>query len=114
MTYNDSLLPEAPTSVPLQAAPTGAPCAPRTSTALSPREAEALELIARGFSYADIARLQLVSVNTVCARIKSIYSKLGVHSKTQAVYEAASSGLLPRERPLPALASKLGALRPVN
>lgn len=72
---------------------------PRAGTALSPRELEALELVARGFSYADIARLQWVSVHTVCSRIKSIYAKLAVHSKTQAVYEATALGWLPRERP---------------
>jgi DNA-binding NarL/FixJ family response regulator len=62
--------------------------------ALSPREQEVLELIARGFSYSDIARLQSVSVHTVQTHIKNLYSKLAVNSKSEAVYEATQLGLL--------------------
>jgi DNA-binding NarL/FixJ family response regulator len=62
--------------------------------ALSPREQEVLELIARGFSYADIARLKSVSVHTVKSHIKSLYGKLTVSSKSEAVYEATQMGLL--------------------
>lgn len=63
---------------------------------LSGREQEVLALIARGFSYAEIARLKEVSVHTVQTHIKSLYSKLAVHSKSEAVYEATRMGLLPR------------------
>lgn len=63
---------------------------------LSPREHEVLALVARGFSYAEIARLQAVSVHTVKSHIKSLYSKLFVHSKNEAVFEATRLGLLPR------------------
>lgn len=63
---------------------------------LSGREQEVLELIARGFSYAEIARLKVVSVHTVQTHIKNLYSKLAVHSKSEAVYEATRMGLLPR------------------
>lgn len=62
--------------------------------ALSPREQEVLELIARGFSYTDIARLKAVSVHTVQSHIKSLYGKLAVSSKSEAVYEATQMGLL--------------------
>ena len=62
---------------------------------LSPREQEVLTLIARGFSYAEIARLQSVSVHTVQTHIKNLYSKLSVHSKNEAVFEASRLGLLP-------------------
>ncbi len=62
---------------------------------LSPREHEVLMLIARGFSYAEIARLQTVSVHTVQTHIKNLYSKLSVHSKNEAVFEASRLGLLP-------------------
>lgn len=61
---------------------------------LSRREQEVLELIARGFSYADIARFKYLSVHTVQSHIKSLYSKLEVHSKSEAVYEATRMGLL--------------------
>lgn len=62
---------------------------------LSGREQEVLELIARGFSYAEIARLKGVSVHTVQTHIKNLYSKLAVHSKSEAVFEATRMGLLP-------------------
>lgn len=61
---------------------------------LSPREHEVLMLISRGFSYAEIARLQTVSVHTVQTHIKNLYSKLSVHSKNEAVFEASRLGLL--------------------
>ena len=69
---------------------------------LSAREQEVLELIARGFSYAETARLGGVSVHTVRSHIKSLYAKLAVHSKNEAVFEAVKLGLLPdyaRRRP---------------
>jgi DNA-binding NarL/FixJ family response regulator len=62
--------------------------------ALAPREQEVLELIARGFSYADIARLQDVSIHTVQTHIKRLYTKLAVSSRSEAVYEATQLGLL--------------------
>lgn len=61
---------------------------------LSTREQEVLELISRGFSYAEIARIKQVSVHTVQTHIKGLYSKLAVHSKNEAVYEARRLGLL--------------------
>jgi DNA-binding NarL/FixJ family response regulator len=61
---------------------------------LSAREQEVLELIARGFSYAEISRLNAVSVHTVQSHIKNLYTKLAVHSKSEAVYEATRLGLL--------------------
>jgi len=63
---------------------------------LSPREQEVLALIARGFSYAEIARLQGLSVYTVQTHIKNLYGKLSVHSKSEAVFEATRMGLLSR------------------
>jgi DNA-binding NarL/FixJ family response regulator len=63
-------------------------------TPLSPREQEVLELIARGFSYAEIAKLRYVSVHTVQTHIKNLYAKLAVHSKSEAVFEATRMGLL--------------------
>lgn len=63
---------------------------------LSRREQEVLGLITRGFSYHEIAGLQGVSVHTVQTHIKNLYSKLAVHSKAEAVFEATRMGLLPR------------------
>jgi DNA-binding NarL/FixJ family response regulator len=64
---------------------------------LSRREQEVLGLIARGFSYAEIAQLNNVSVHTVKTHIKNIYGKLAVHSKNEAVFEATRMGLLPAQ-----------------
>jgi DNA-binding CsgD family transcriptional regulator len=61
---------------------------------LSPREHDVLALIARGFTYAEIAKLDAVSVHTVQSHIKKLYGKLSVHSKSEAVFEATRMGLL--------------------
>ncbi len=74
-----------------------APAAPPSAaepSLLTPRETEVLELIARGYSYAEIARLQAVSKHTVQSHIKNLYSKLAVHSRSEAVFEASRMGLL--------------------
>jgi DNA-binding NarL/FixJ family response regulator len=74
------------------------PTAPEAATArplLSPREQDVLALIARGFSYSEVARLQAVTVHTIRTHIKNLYAKLSVHSKTEAVFEATRMGLLP-------------------
>ncbi len=84
----------------LRATPAAAAAAPATfpvppaSMPLSAKELQVLELIARGYSYAETARLQNVSVHTVRSHIKSLYGKLAVHSKNEAVFEAARLGLL--------------------
>jgi len=62
---------------------------------LSPRESEVLDLISRGYSYAEIARLKSLTVHTVQTHIKNLYSKLAVHSRGEAVFEASRMGLLP-------------------
>jgi DNA-binding NarL/FixJ family response regulator len=61
---------------------------------LTRREQEVLEFIARGFSYAEIARQQGITVHTVQTYIKKLYGKLAVHSRSEAVYEANRLGLL--------------------
>ena len=67
---------------------------PAARALLSTREHEVLTLIARGFSYAEIARLKNLSVHTVQTHIKNLYGKLAVHSKNEAVFEATRLGLL--------------------
>ncbi|MBK6649412.1 MAG: response regulator transcription factor [Betaproteobacteria bacterium] len=61
---------------------------------LSERELDTLDLIARGYTYAEISKLLGVSVNTVQTHVKHIYSKLSVHSRGEAVFEAHKLGLL--------------------
>lgn len=71
------------------------PAVPRPAPQLlSPRESEVLELMARGYSYAEIARSQTVSIHTVQTHIKNLYGKLAVHSRSEAVFEASRMGLI--------------------
>ena len=61
---------------------------------LSARETEVLALIAKGFNFAEIARLLTLSPHTITAHVKKIYQKLAVHSRGEAVFEAGRMGLL--------------------
>ena len=65
---------------------------------LSKREQEVLELVSRGFSYSEIAELKNLSVHTIQTHIKSLYGKLEVHSKMEAVLQATRMGLLPQQQ----------------
>lgn len=56
--------------------------------ALTKRETEVLELVSRGFVYAEIAGFMNVSIATVQTHVRNIYGKLGVHNRTEAVHEA--------------------------
>ena len=61
---------------------------------LSAREAEILQLLAKGMSFNEIGEILGISPHTVTAHIKKIYRKLAVHSRGEAVYEATQMGLL--------------------
>jgi DNA-binding NarL/FixJ family response regulator len=61
---------------------------------LTRTEHEVLNLISRGFKYAEVAAMKQVSINTVHTHIRSIYSKLSVNSRSEAVFEAGQLGLL--------------------
>ena len=52
---------------------------------LGPRENEILGLLAQGYSYKEIADQLQLSVRTIGSHIRSIYEKLHVHSRSQAV-----------------------------
>lgn len=62
---------------------------------ISPREYEVLELLARGPSNREIAKALHVSPNTVKSHLASVYRKLEVSRRTQAVQKARSLGLIP-------------------
>jgi DNA-binding NarL/FixJ family response regulator len=62
--------------------------------ALSDREHSVLSLVAKGFTFPEIAGLLNVSQHTVMTYVKRTYRKLHVSSKTEAVYEARKMGLL--------------------
>ena len=53
--------------------------------ALSAREREVLEQLARGRLYKEIAETLQVSIDTVRKHLQSIYQKLHVHTRTEAV-----------------------------
>jgi len=63
-------------------------------THLTRREHEILSMIAKGFSYAETSKICSISAATVHSHLKSIYRKLEVHSKTEAVYEARRRSLI--------------------
>lgn len=65
-----------------------------TGERLSAREAEILALCSKGLRYAEIASALALSVHTVNAHLKSVYRKLMVNSRAEAVYEARRTGLL--------------------
>jgi DNA-binding CsgD family transcriptional regulator len=64
------------------------------SVALTQREIQVLQLLARGCSYGEIARRLHVSINTVATHIKKLYLKLGVHTAAAAVMRAIELRLL--------------------
>jgi NarL family two-component system response regulator LiaR len=61
---------------------------------LSPREAEVLRLIARGYTNLHIARDLFLSPSTVKKHARSIIAKLGVSDRTQAAVRAVELGVL--------------------
>ncbi|APE27945.1 response regulator [Aurantiacibacter gangjinensis] len=61
---------------------------------LTAREVELLEVFAKGMSYKEAARALDISPLTVGNHVKSIYRKLAVHSRGEAVYTAIRSGQL--------------------
>lgn len=60
------------------------PSAPEAEN-LSPREAEVLDLLAKGYLYKEIADLTGLTYATVHTHIRHIYEKLEVRSRAQAV-----------------------------
>jgi DNA-binding NarL/FixJ family response regulator len=63
---------------------------------LTPRERQVLELLAEGDTKEVIASRLFVSTNTVRNHIQNILTKLGAHSRLEAVAAAAREGLLHR------------------
>jgi len=61
---------------------------------LSKRELEVLRLIAAGLSNREIAETLVITVSTVKNHLRTIYSKLNVHRRTQAIAKANQLGVL--------------------
>jgi DNA-binding NarL/FixJ family response regulator len=81
----------------------GDPAPPNYSSASEPadnnrrltaREHEILQYISRGYTYAELSRYLNIGQTTVLTHVRNIYSKLSVHSKTEAVFEARQMGLI--------------------
>ncbi len=62
--------------------------------ALTDRETEVLQLLARGHSNGEIAGTLYTSVGTVKDQVSSILSKLGVRSRVEAAILAQRAGVL--------------------
>jgi DNA-binding NarL/FixJ family response regulator len=61
---------------------------------LSPRELDVLRALGHGHSYKTAALALDMKIDTVRFHIKSIYAKLHVHSKSEAVIEAIRRGIV--------------------
>jgi DNA-binding NarL/FixJ family response regulator len=72
----------------------GADGAPREASPLTARQAEILRLLARGVRFADIAQSLGISAHTVTAHVRTIYQKLEVTSRGEAVFEAQQRNLI--------------------
>ena len=54
-------------------------------TNLTPGEREFLDQLAGGFAYKEIADRMNISIDTVRSYVRTVYEKLHVHSRTEAV-----------------------------
>jgi len=61
---------------------------------LSAREREILKLVGTGATNRQIARELTISINTVKAHLRNVYSKLGVESRTEATLRGIQYGLI--------------------
>ncbi|HEX6972853.1 MAG TPA: helix-turn-helix transcriptional regulator [Vicinamibacterales bacterium] len=61
---------------------------------LTPQETRVLTLLLHGHHKKTAADAMGVSINTVSFHLKNAYSKLGVHSKTEAVVKGLLEGIL--------------------
>jgi DNA-binding NarL/FixJ family response regulator len=66
----------------------------RTDSTLSPRERQILGFLAQGQTQTQIATALVISPKTVGTHIQHVLSKLGVHSRAQAVVEAFRLGVV--------------------
>ena len=64
---------------------------------LSPREREVLDLLARGYLYKEIADRMKISIDTVRSYVRTVYEKLHVHSRTEAVVRRGRVSERPRK-----------------
>lgn len=61
---------------------------------LSPREVEVLRLLGDGLTAEEIAGRSFVAASTVRSHVKSVYGKLGVHRRVEALKRATELGII--------------------
>ena len=65
-----------------------------TAQELSPREREVLLNVSKGFAVKEVAERLHITERTVHAHLTSVYSKLGVRNKTEALIVSLKSGTI--------------------
>lgn len=66
----------------------------KTDIELSEREKEVLKLAAKGMNNKDIADTLCISIRTVHGHLNSIFHKLNVGSRTEAIFQSVKRGML--------------------
>jgi LuxR family maltose regulon positive regulatory protein len=69
---------------------------PDPGAQLTPNELEILRLLAGPDSLPEISRIRFVTLNTIKSQVASVYRRLDVHSRREAVAEAVRRGILGR------------------
>jgi DNA-binding NarL/FixJ family response regulator len=67
---------------------------PQPTHSLTPKEVSLVALLAEGHSYLSAAGQLDISINTVRNHVRSIYDKLHVHTKSEAVSKAIKQGIV--------------------
>ena len=61
------------------------PGEPSPVSTLTPGERDFLDLLSKGYAYKEIADRRKISIDTVRSYVRTVYEKLHVHSRTEAV-----------------------------
>lgn len=67
----------------------------RSTTTLTPREVEILEILPSGETYAELASRLFISESTLKSHLRSIYRKMDSRNRTEAINQARRLGILP-------------------